>query len=300
MNITNKPGIDHIAPAKWSPHKPGESLKDYAARFPHMGGVKIGDILTELAERCPIGARIVEVGPWLGGGTAHLALGAPRNCYVHLYDRFQCYAADAKKAAAFGIPLQQNDDTLPHVKKALAPFGANIIYHRVDLNTRMIKFNAPINLYIDDASKHHTAWNNVMSAFKHHFIPNETLLVLMDYYYYERAGNSYRTQYQYMTSGKYAHEFELVDDHVGATSTAIFRYLGGALTVPKGPRRRTICEVLRALADQARGRKDFATLELLAEAEYYAKRMDKKLRVYATQYGHPDYRPEMFGPKNIK
>jgi hypothetical protein len=65
-----------------------------------------------------------------------------------------------------------------------------------------------------------------MGAFKHCFIPGETILVLMDYYYYERAGNSYRTQYQYMTSGEHAHEFELLDDHVGDTSTAIFLYRG--------------------------------------------------------------------------
>lgn len=226
MNITNKPGIDHIAPAKWAPYRPGESVWQYAARFPHMGGVKIGQVLARLAAGCPAGGDIVEVGPWLGGGTAYLALGAPRTCRINVYDRFKCYAHDAKKAAAFGVPIRQNDDTLPHVQKALAPFRAKIVYNRVDLNVRMLQFYRPISLYVDDASKQPTAWHNVMGAFKHCFIPGKTRLVLMDYYYYERMGNIYRTQHDYITDAKRAHEFELLDDHVGDTSTAIFLYRG--------------------------------------------------------------------------
>ena len=69
---------------------------------------------------------------------------------------------------------------------------------------------------------------------------------------------------------------------------------------PKAPRRRTICEVLRILASQAEARGDATGFELLAEAEDYAKRMDAKLRQYAARYREGDYRPDMFGPKNIK
>jgi len=65
-------------------------------------------------------------------------------------------------------------------------------------------------------------------------------------------------------------------------------------------RRRTICEVLRMLYRRAEERDNKVDMELINEAHDYAKRMDAKLREYAHRAGKPDYRPELFGPRNIK
>jgi hypothetical protein len=65
-------------------------------------------------------------------------------------------------------------------------------------------------------------------------------------------------------------------------------------------RRRTICEVLRMLYRRAEERGHKVDMDLLNEAEHYAKRMDEKLKEYARAAGKPDYRPELFGPKEKK
>jgi hypothetical protein len=226
MNITNTPGIDHIAPRKWRPYVAGESLQDYAARFPHMGGVKIAAQLSREARCVPSDMCIVEVGTWLGGGTAQLALGASEATPIHCYDRFECRGQDVRKAAAFNVKFKHRGDTLPWVKAALAPFEADIFLHRIELASTHARIDSvlPIGLYVDDASKSADLWHRAMAAFKSRFVPKKTLLFLMDYFFYERAGKKFAGQRDYMHA--HADEFTLLDDHVGDTSTAVFLYLG--------------------------------------------------------------------------
>ena len=62
-----------------------------ANRIPSMGGREIGPVLRNLARHAPAGTSIVEVGTWLGAGTAQLALGIrerarPSEVALHCYD----------------------------------------------------------------------------------------------------------------------------------------------------------------------------------------------------------------------
>src|SRR5690606_12370375 len=50
-------------------------LERLADEFPSMGGKKIGPFLRKLARAAPSHTAIVEVGSWLGAGTAQLAIG---------------------------------------------------------------------------------------------------------------------------------------------------------------------------------------------------------------------------------
>jgi hypothetical protein len=228
--ITTKPGIDHIAPATWSPYQPPETLNEYAARFPHMGGVKIGPELMRAASGVPPTQCIVEVGVWLGGGTAHLALGAHPQTPIYCFDWFRCWGEDARKAHAFGVNFENGGDTLPWLKAALTPFDRNIIYKRVELRTLLPVEEPPIAIYVDDASKSPLLWKRAMDVFKPRFIPG-TWLYLMDYYFFERAGKSFTAQRDYMNAHK--DEFTLIRGHIGETSCAVFRFNGGPNNAPK-------------------------------------------------------------------
>ena len=50
-------------------------LNGIADQIPSMGGNEIGSVLRDLARQAPADTSIVEVGAWLGAGTAQLALG---------------------------------------------------------------------------------------------------------------------------------------------------------------------------------------------------------------------------------
>ena len=56
-----------------------KSLAEIADRIPSMGGMEIGPALREFARAAGPNKAIVEVGCWLGAGTAQLALGVLEN-----------------------------------------------------------------------------------------------------------------------------------------------------------------------------------------------------------------------------
>lgn len=285
--------IDEIVPVRWKKLREGEALEDYARRFPHMGGVKVGPELRQAASRVEPGRAIVEVGTWLGAGTAYLALGAPQGIPIHCYDRFRVRSAESEKARAFGVELPEDADSLPWVKKALKPFGAKIVWHQGEL-IGAIYGGPPIALYVDDANKRPDAWRAAVLTFKPFFIPGVTVLFLMDFYFYERMGSAYEAQPNYMR--KHRAEFELLADHVGATSCAVFRYLGENAAYPiqpaKSAPRRTICEVLREIYRLAEERAEADVLALAQEAHDMAKRMDRKLHEYKEDWDRGFWRDD--------
>ena len=196
-----------------------ETPLDYAESFPSMGGREIGGRLECLAAAVPAGQAIVEVGSWLGSGTAHLALGANYSgAPIHCFDRWRANEEEAKKAREFGIPLERGQDTLPWVEERLEPFGAEIHYHKgrlLDADWRV----TPIGLYVDDASKSPQLWRKAARTFLP-YVPVGGFLVLMDYFFFEKRGARYKAQYRWMATRQ--DQFRLVEDHVGGTTTAIF------------------------------------------------------------------------------
>lgn len=60
-----------------------------------------------------------------------------------------------------------------------------IITHKNDL-LEVEWSNGPIGLYIDDANKSPRLFNHAMKAFGPNFVPGETIIVFMDYQYYDK------------------------------------------------------------------------------------------------------------------
>ena len=190
-----------------------------ADRIPEMGGRAIGPWLREWAALCRTGA-IVEVGCWLGAGTAQLAIGARvSGAEIHVYDRWQARRSEVRKAYELaGIRLTPGEDTLPRVRETLAPFDVPIHFHQ-GLIQRATWHGAPIGLYVDDASKQAATFAYMRAAFWPCLVEG-AVLVLMDYHFHEKAGPRYLAQRQFMEA--HTERYTMVGDHLGGTSAAAF------------------------------------------------------------------------------
>ena len=109
-----------------------------AERLPSMGGTALGPLLRGLAANASAQTSIVEVGCWLGAGTAQLALGIrerqlPGPVSLHCYDRWEANEPEVEKATKAGVSLAPGDDLMPLVKRTLAPFGVPIQFHKGDI-----------------------------------------------------------------------------------------------------------------------------------------------------------------------
>lgn len=201
-----------------------DDLHRMAEKLPSQGGVEIGAWLERYAARVPDGSAIVELGSWLGGGTTYLGLGAKWNgSPIYVYDRWKATRQEVDKAAKYGIELKPGQNTLPLVQRTLRPFYQKIFFQQGDI--RQARWNGrPIGLYVDDATKVDSIWRHAMQTFKPSFIPGETIVVLMDYHFDEKAGENYAAQKRYMAD--HSSEFELLEERMAGTTVAVFRYLG--------------------------------------------------------------------------
>lgn len=216
-------------------------LEKAAAAIPSMGGRHIGHILRRHAAEVLPGRAIVELGVFLGSGTAQLALGlrdSSRPVEIHCYDRFETRAHEKHMAEKEGVKLASHEDTVPRVQASLAPFGVPVVLHKGDI--RLAKWKGPqIGMHVDDACKREPAFTSALRTFSPWWVPGETVVVLMDFYYFTRKpGIGLEFQYNWMH--EHARCFQQIDDE-GAMrrdadsertlsiegSTAVFRYMGG-------------------------------------------------------------------------
>jgi len=203
------------------------TLEKIANSIPSQGGREIGYYLREKAEAVAGGNDIIEVGSWLGAGTAQLCLGiiaGEKDITLHVYDRFIVNATEVKKALKQGLKLKKNQNTLPIVKKYIVNFKCNVEFNKGYVSDIYDYTGNEIGLYVDDASKKKESFDNAMNIFKPHFIPDETILILMDYFYFEwreKEGPDY--QFNYMQNNP---EFEFIERILPDPSAAAFIYRG--------------------------------------------------------------------------
>jgi hypothetical protein len=168
------------------------SVYALAEQIPSMGGRKLGPLLRNLARDAEPGTAIVEVGCWLGAGTAQLALGISErkamDVTLHCFDRWTANEAEVEKAAKAGWQIEPGEDTLPRFRAVLAPLGVPLACHKGDLlNARWD--NGPISVYVDDASKMPNLFVHVLRTFGPSWIPGTTIVVLMDLYMWKKSGD---------------------------------------------------------------------------------------------------------------
>lgn len=199
--------------------------------IPSMGGRQIGGYLQRWALEVKPGRSIVELGVWLGAGTAQMALGAMEGNHptIWAYDRFRAQASEVAKARAQGMSLQGHQNTLLVVSNILAARGLRQQVALVKGTIPPAMFEGkPIGLYVDDACKREGRFLGALAVFGPHWIPGETVVILMDYWYFEKkpSVNGLKFQFDWMQEHKEC--FDIVLDRLpGVASIAAFRYRGG-------------------------------------------------------------------------
>jgi hypothetical protein len=205
-------------------------LHELAEKIPSMGGTEIGALLREAARNAPSNTAIVEVGCWLGAGTAQLALGIrerqnPATVQLHTYDRWQASQREVEKAAKSGWRLSIGENTLPRVSQTLSHFIVPIQFHKGDL-IQAVWEDGPISVYVDDASKAPLLFANAIETFAPHWIPGETIIFLMDFNLWKTTGSrKHKSQKRFMERYRYA--FERINAGAAAAFTPleVFRYV---------------------------------------------------------------------------
>lgn len=227
-SVSTRGGFATI-PELFDIQSPGlDELERMAAQFPSMGGKEIGPFLRKAAREAPAGTAIVEVGSWLGAGTAQLVLGvrergAEGSVPIHCFDRWEASKAEVMKAGDRGLAgLEPGQDTLPWVIEALRPFGVPISFVKGDIAD--VRWDGtPISVYVDDAAKSSKKFYRMLKTFGPSWIPGVTLLVLMDYHYWQKTGVAdHRCQTNFIEN--YREHFEPVEGFRRG-SNAAFTYV---------------------------------------------------------------------------
>jgi hypothetical protein len=192
-------------------------------RIPSMGGDQIQAFLERQAGLCR--SSVVEVGSWLGAGTVALARGSKSSgCELHVYDQWEATESEVEKARAFGLELCVGQNLLPLVEDLIRPIKPETKFYRGDLAAA--RYNGrSIGLYVDDAAKRKHLFDKAMSAFAPHW-EDGCVVVLMDFFHFEKAGAQYR--YQFEVVERFSRHFERLDlPGSQGTSQAAFRYHRG-------------------------------------------------------------------------
>jgi len=125
-------------------------------------------------------ASVVEVGPWLGCSTVHLAAGL-RDAGFHdslcCIDQFALRSAHSLKAS---LPLRRGDDFQPYFESNVRP-----VYPRIRVIRTVIKnlvwSGGPIEILVLDAPKKLEDISAALAAFGPSLVPGLSLMVLQDY-----------------------------------------------------------------------------------------------------------------------
>jgi hypothetical protein len=196
--------------------------------IPAMENEKVRSCLYDLTKRLENGGAVVECGSWLGGSIAPVAQALcelDSQTEIHCYDRWRADSIEVSKAAEQGVTINQGQDILPLFKEYVDDIYPNITPHKTDL-LEATWSGDPISLFIDDATKDPRVFNSVLKTFGPHFVPGETIIVLMDYQTHNKTTSVVkkklrRSQKDFIEAN--SDSFEQIAD-LDDSSGVVFRY----------------------------------------------------------------------------
>lgn len=204
-------------------------LESIAEKIPSMGGKELGPLFDKYISEMDNGLNVVEIGAWLGAGTSQIALAMYRHeknlSSFYIFDRFKITKSEKEKALNQGLKIKAGTDSLPYVKKTLAPFSkvVNMSFKKTNAHEAKYKGASQIGVFVLDTAKRGEQFDAVMKHFQKYFIKGKTICFFMDYYYYlHKEDEALKHQKEAIEqSGKYE---EL--DTMKKLSISIQRYTG--------------------------------------------------------------------------
>jgi hypothetical protein len=208
-----------------------KKLMELASKVPELGGggKKIGDTLLTAAKNVENGQAIIEIGSYLGSATAFLCAGvkySERDVEIHCYDKWQAdetYKERAKKHNNLNFYLGQ--DLRPFFLENIDPIKIPVDTYKEDFGkVKKWESKRKIGLLVHDAGCELSIMQNILKLFRRSFIKDKTLLILMDYYFYERKKEpEFKIQKAFME--KHKDTFMFIRK-IKNSRAAIFMYTG--------------------------------------------------------------------------
>lgn len=196
-----------------------------ADKIPELGhgGKATKNYLVKYAQATRLGRAIIDIGPFLGSTTAYLAIGAGSKNQIHSYDLWIADEGYTRKAKTqLGIELKQGSNLYSLWCKNIKPWNTNIYPHKEDIGKAFWLPKLPIGLYVDDAGQAASHIERLSHEFARYFVPGETILIMMDYFFYETHHDErYLTQKIFFERD---HRFKFVERCKSPSRAAIFRY----------------------------------------------------------------------------
>lgn len=177
-----------------------QRLSTYVKTVPSMLSNDVCIYLEALGSQHTGEGIVVECGCWLGGSTAHLALGLTRAQYsgqIWCYDRWSADAREVLKAARFDVVLSEGQNLQPLFEKNLAPIGVPVIAHRGPIQMAKTP-DQPIEIFLLDAAKRPKAFFATLARFAPNWIPGKTIIGFMDLFHYRNVPRDH--------AGKFSHQ----------------------------------------------------------------------------------------------
>lgn len=131
---------------------------------------------------------IVDLGSFVGGSTARLALGAQSGAgsQVHAFDRFN--ASEKTKANQLyphGIPEFEGDDILPLSQKLLTRFAPKVTFYKGEIQNTTWN-GGPIDVLTMDASKEPRTMDAMAETFFPSLMPGRSFIVQQDFLHWRQ------------------------------------------------------------------------------------------------------------------
>ena len=205
--------------------------REHISTIPSMGGACISNELYDIGMNLSGIGDVVECGTWFGASIVPVAMALRdknSKAAIHCYDIWTGDEAQVAKAKLWNVKISIGEDLLPHFINYIKPVHPRVFAHK-GLTNRASWSKNPIELYIDDCNKDPKEFFNALNTFSESWIPGTTIVVLMDYDYYQKSYLSdrkkeiYRCQKEFVESNM--NSFELIDSNVKGTSASIFRFL---------------------------------------------------------------------------
>jgi hypothetical protein len=213
-----------------------KELISHADNIPDLGygGKTVKDDLMYYSSKVKSDRNIIDIAPCFGSTTAYIHCGLEKSgrslISVYSFDMWELqndeYKNKAKKYC--NVELNSSDDFYNEYLKNIKPYGqTNVI--RGDILKQSWNSDNKIGLFINDigASKEYT--DKIFQIFSPAFVKNETIIMMMDYYFYE---SKHHTEKQYLYQKKFMEKNKNVFDFikkVEKSKCAIYKYLGGEI-----------------------------------------------------------------------
>jgi hypothetical protein len=207
-----------------------------AKQIPELGygGNSVSKYLIKYSSLVSQDHDIVEVGSFFGSGTSYLSIGLMmsenKKSVIHCYDTFEIDNEYQKKMENKKYEKIKIGNSLNVFKKYMKPFSANIKTYKGKIENAKEYKGRSIGLLVDDICFGKLKNDSLFKMVYGKLIPGVTIIILMDYCYYEKISIVEFPEFNYQK--KFMELNKNVFEPMTRTKHGLgylFRYLGGEI-----------------------------------------------------------------------